>query len=278
MLEDNIAELLLLNGNIIYANGYADESRQRVKNVYEVIRVINGVPLFFDDHYDRLRMSFDFLGIELNISRRDLETQLKKVVLENGLPDCNVKIALFGLPEVQNVLLYISKSYYPGIEEITNGVHTGLLRLERPNPNLKLEDMDYKAAVNKKMQESGVFEVLLVNESNKITEGSKSNIFFVKGRKVFTAPDENVLKGITRKHVIEVCRKTGFELVETLIDVDSLPEMEGGFISGTSIKVLPVSSVEGQTFDSSGHPAVNSIRMHFDSLIEEHISRRNKNS
>jgi branched-chain amino acid aminotransferase len=174
----------------------------------------------------------------------------------------------------QNCLLYISKSYYPSEKEFEEGVSAGLLNWERKDPNLKILDNRYKEEVARKIEEEKVFEVLLVNNAGDITEGSRSNAFFIKGTRVYTAPERYVLKGITRQYVIEACISSGFEVVEELIGANHLNSVEGLFISGTSIKVLPVSKVDDVKFDSGSNPTIIAIRERFDRMIEEYVKAR----
>jgi branched-chain amino acid aminotransferase len=115
-----------------------------------------------------------------------------------------------------------------------------------------------------------------VNEAGNITEGSRSNVFFVAGNKVFTSPDECVLKGITRDYVIQVIEKEGMQVDKTLVNTADLGHIEGVFITGTSIKALPVSMIDNITYSSSTHPKIVKIRDEFDMFINEYISGKIK--
>ena len=140
-------------------------------------------------------------------------------------------------------------------------------------PNAKIADDRYKLAVNNKIAQDKVFEVLLVDRNGFITEGSRSNVFFVKGNSVFTAPGQYVLMGITRQYVIHACREAGFNVIEALTGRNLLYSMEALFISGTSIKVLPVARVEGYVFGSSFHPGIIAIRDRYDMIMAEYINK-----
>ena len=268
---DNVGALYVLNDKVQKADMLKQVHIPVDSVVYEVIRVINKAPLFFEEHYARMKNSLELLGIELQFSQQDLKKQIARLIDENRLYSCNVKAVVYSEAGNQDLLVYISKSYYPAAEEIEKGVRVSLLHIERENPNIKLVNDEYKLKVSRKIAEDKAFEVLLVNRDGKITEGSKSNLFFVKGKKVYTAPGEYVLRGITRQYVIETCKKLGFEVILTLIGVDHLQDMDGLFISGTSIKVLPIAQVGEAGFSSSTNPTIIAIRDLFDGLIEEYI-------
>ena len=107
---------------------------------------------------------------------------------------------------------------------------------------------------------------------NCITEGSKSNVFFIRKECVMTAPGDKVLKGITREKVISFCNKLNYKLIECPISIDTLPSMEAVFLTGTSPKILPVNRIDQITY-STGHPMMKNLMAAYDDLIQEDISR-----
>jgi branched-chain amino acid aminotransferase len=275
-MEDN-AGIFFVSDGVVKASSdpeYTDIVKNKV--VYEVIRVINGVPLFIEDHYSRMLGSIGALGLTPVLSEKELREQIRSLIKVNGNNNCNVKVTVYENDEKQKSLLYLSKSYYPSMEEVNKGVSTGLLQLERQNPNVKILNQAYKEAVNKRMLDNSFFEVLLVNKDGGITEGSKSNVFFTKGNRIFTAPGALVLKGVTRKYIVEACKKAGYEVVERLISTNELEEIEGLFLSGTSIKVLPVSRIDNKLYPSGTHPVISAVRDEYDNLVKKYIDENVK--
>jgi branched-chain amino acid aminotransferase len=270
---DNIGRYYLINENLEHADGLCGIDLMDKKVIYEVIRVIKGVPLFLEDHYYRLERSLQAIGKRPSMDFEHLKDKIFRLVRANEKTSCNIKLIVFSEGERQNYLLYISKSYYPTHDEVTQGVRVSIMEWVRDNPNVKLVNNRYKDEVAKRLNEENVFEVLLVNHYGKVTEGSKSNAFFIKGSRVYTAPGDYVLKGITRQYIIEACSRVGVEVEETLLAVDELGEFDGLFISGTSIKVLPVSHIDNKKFDSGMNPVIVSIRDEFDRMIGEYISK-----
>ncbi|MFA5420230.1 MAG: aminotransferase class IV, partial [Bacteroidales bacterium] len=78
----------------------------------------------------------------------------------------------------------------------------------------------------------------------KITEGSRSNVFFIKENELFTAKVNSVLPGVTRAIVIQIIRALRFQLHETDIDVRDLPKFQSAFLTGTSPGILPIQSID----------------------------------
>ena len=83
------------------------------------------------------------------------------------------------------------KSNYPKPELYKTGVEVCLLHEERTNPNVKAKGLKVRDHANALITEKGVFEVLLVNNDGILTEGSRSNLFLVKGDTIYTATSYN---------------------------------------------------------------------------------------
>ncbi len=275
-MDDNAGKYVIHNGAVReYTDKVGCELAQITgRAAYEVIRIINGVPLFFEDHYDRLTGTFNAVGRQLSISFSQLGDLIRMLLEKNESRDCNVKVSIFY--ELDQQLIYISKSYYPTQEVADAGVNTGLLQIERENPNAKIINKSYKEAVARKIAEGGFFEVLLADSKGRLTEGSKSNLFLIKDGRVLTAPGKYVLRGITRKYVFEACQNAGFEVVEQFVAADEIGQTEGAFLSGTSIKVLPIKIVERLELNSSANPVIAAIRREYDTILEKYIDEHVK--
>ena len=151
------------------------------------------------------------------------------------------------------------------------GVKTILFFGERVNPNAKVINDEFRNSVNAKIAESDSFEAILINRDGYITEGSKSNIFEVKGDVVYTAPLEGVLPGITREKIIEACRELNLTVEEKNISHEEIIDLDGLFISGTSPKVLPIKEVENVVSYDSICPVIKDIKSKFDEIIKRNL-------
>ena len=272
-MEDNAGRFYMEDGVLKESVNLKDIKNHDGAMIYDVVRIIDGIPLFFEDHYARTCKTFQAIGNECSIEPYELKKQLYRIISANNNSNCNIKYIMFTVEGTPKMIGYISKSYYPSAEEISKGVPVGLYSLERENPNIKLIDNDYKKKINNIKSERGFYEVFLVDSEGNVNEGGTSNIFFIKKGKIYTAPEEKVLKGITRMHVIESCRAIGREVIETAISESRLGEAEAVFLSGTSPKVLPVSSIDDMRYESSRDPVVEAIRLDFDEKIDRYIAQ-----
>lgn len=275
LLETNIGSNLILNHILFNINDpevkKLGEPTEQLK-FYEVIRCIDGVLLFFEDHMERLRNSVG-QGIRFDPEQiyEDCNLLIRHLQMQNG----NVKIVL----TQDTQLIYANQFYYPPESEYETGLPTGLLEWERVDPNVKAVREDYKSAIKEKLAQSGpygrYFETLLYGKDGGITEGSRSNVFFIRGSRVFTAPDELILKGITRKYILKAIENAGGELVVQTIHVPELSNgVDAAFISGTSLGVMPVHSVEDLLLSSGTNSLVREIRKEYEKIVKEYIEKR----
>jgi branched-chain amino acid aminotransferase len=238
----------IYNDEVRDTNDFQDQWISKGTSLYEVIRIIKGTPLFYHDHYERLRQSSQLANLSLLITSNELKSKIIQLCKLNRLKNGNVKIVLnYDGPE-KSFLVYFIKHSYPNALEYKKGVPVMLFKAERQNPNAKIIDNNLRSTINVLIKEKKVFEVLLVNQSGNVTEGSRSNFFALKGTTVFTAPLSEVLPGITRKYVILACTNLGLEVKEQSIPVASLNTFASLFISGTSPKVLPICKVDNNAF------------------------------
>lgn len=275
-MEDMVGKYYLLDGVVNDISNKIKVDSDKGRAAYEVIRIIRRVPLFFQDHYHRLEQTFKEINLQLELRSAVMMEYIEKLINANMTDNCNVKIVVFNEGDKQRNLTYISSSYYPTVKEVSEGVKTGLLHIERQNPNAKLINQSYKNAVSAKINEGKYFEAVLVDSLGRVTEGSKSNIFFVKGNEIYTAPGESVLMGITRKYVFEACQNAGYKVNEEFVKAKELMEYDGAFLSGTSIKVLPIKSIDAIAMHSSPNYVIDAIRSEYDSLLEKYIDQYRK--
>lgn len=270
-----INDYYVYNGDIKDSKYINEEFLKNGISIYEVIRVINGVPLFFEDHMERLSNSLKLSKLSYKINIDNFYTNMKKLIDTNKVKNGNIKIVLnFSNDNLSlvNEYIYFINHHYPSDEEYKNGVRTILYKGERDNPNAKVINSSFREKANKKIQEAGAYEAILVDSEGNITEGSKSNIFCVKNNNVYTAPLVDVLPGVTRKKIIEVCENMKIHVEQIPISEKIIESMDGLFISGTSPQVLPIYKVDNTYFNSAKNNIIQNISRGYEEFMENYIS------
>lgn len=264
-------KVILTSEGQCVSSEYHESSFNIESSVYEVVRVIDGVALFLEDHYQRLLNSIEIQRIDFRISLPDFKRLISVLIEANRQMEGNIKFVCFASDDKCKWALSFIPHSYPTSNDYINGVNTELLAGERNNPNAKVIQSELRLLANKTISDKQLYEVLLVNQEGKITEGSRSNIFFCKSGVFYTAPAAMVLEGITRQKVIRCIEKLKLHLVEEAVSVRELNNFDAAFITGTSPKVLPIKSIGKLTFNVQNE-AVSELMAEYDRLIGEYIA------
>lgn len=278
---DIMGSIYWLN-EVIYNDGFRRYTALENKStdsskIYEVVRVIEGIPLFWEDHYLRLQSSLSGMGIALDYSSDAFVAVIKNVCVESNLVNCNIQIICYcdkTEKRLQDVLVFPKIFYYPVPAQYNEGVCVGMAQIERKTPNIKMIDLSYIETVKKYKEDGKYFEVILINKDDSITEGSKSNVFFIKGNTVYTSPAGSVLKGVTRKNLIACIEREGIQCIEKVIYKEEAMQMDAAFLSGTSLKALPIKRMAERVLGSADNEIVKTVIESFDKDIKEYIAER----
>jgi len=243
--------------------------------VYEVFRIIDGIPLFLEDHFERLLNSLLILGLECPLPFPEFLQRAFDLISLNQQRQGNVRFVLVFTQHKPSWYFSFVPYVYPKPEDFRNGINTSLLEAERENPNAKVMHKNIRDKANSLIAEQNLYEVLLTGQDGFITEGSRSNVFFIKGNVFYTAPESRILVGITRQKVIACLHELGFRLVEEAVRKTSLETFESVFLTGTSPKVLPVRTIDGLFFNPQ-HEILRMVMRKYDEMIISYIEDRKK--
>ena len=250
------------------------ESLQRpvdIKTYYETIRVKGGVLLFVEDHLARLVKSVK--GLEnFPVDTAGILSEAYSLIDMDGVTDGSIRIVL----TKESLLIHQADITLPSEELFEQGINTSLLNWERQTPNLKIFRGDYKTKVNEKFREANShglpFELVLSDNDGRLYEGSMSNLFVIRDGQVYSAPDEKILIGITRKRVMEALKRSGLELQTGTFRPEELdPANDAVFVSSTPFDILPVRYIDDYEFRSSDNEILKMISKMYREYTSEYI-------
>lgn len=243
--------------------------------VYEVIRVIDGIALFLEDHFSRLINSVKIAGLRFEMEFVEFKQKIDELIILNENSTGNVK---FVFSEITNTFQW-SFSFilhnYPDYNDFDQGVSTGLLLAVRTNPNAKIIQNSIRERANKMIEDQKFYEVLLVDQDGKITEGSRSNVFFVRDNRFYTAPASKVLVGVTRQKILECLEELDFTVIDEAVSASEIDTFDAVFLSGTSPKVLPVNCI-GKTQFSVNNFYMSQLMDKYNLMVESYLNTHKK--
>jgi len=219
--------------------------------VYEVAKYYNGKPFRFEDHLERLKRSLAELSIHYE-GVDALGKVFQQLIFENSMDNIHAGIyvqitrgthkRIHNFPENIVPTIYAYPFELPSFtEKLENGIKVitrediRWQRCDIKSVSLLPNSMLYNQAV-----ESGAGECVLIRDGM-VTEATHSSVLAVKNGKIITRPLSNlILPGITRKVILEICKRNELPVEERLFSENELFEMDELMIAGTGSEVTPV--------------------------------------
>lgn len=228
----------------------SDLSIQRGYGIFDFFKTVAGKPVFLDDHLDRFYYSAEQMRLPFKKSRQELKDLLFKLIQKNDIPNSGVRITLTGGYSVDGFniadpnLIVTQQAFQINRELATNGIKLITYSHQRQFPSAKT--LDYLKAIwlQPLIKEQGADDVLY-HENHVITECPRANFFIVTHDDCVITPARNILKGISRKHILNVSSKL-FETKEREISLDDLRQAKEAFITGTTKNIFPVVQIDGK--------------------------------
>jgi branched-chain amino acid aminotransferase len=269
-MNECFGKKFILNGDLQPAELFDNSLVYEGDSIYEVIRMVKGIPVFFKDHMERLSVSVKLQRKQNLADVSDLRKAIINLIRSDRKKEANLKIVFNYNKGKDNYLVYYIEHIYPSEEQYRKGVKGILFSAERKDPESKVINHKLRSAIYHRLIFEGGYEALLVNDNNQITEGSRSNIFFLKGETLITAPDDVILNGITRKHILEICRENQIKVELACVKVADISEYDAVFMTGTSPMVLPFYCIDNKPFNTR-LPIIERLRQLYMVRAEESI-------
>ncbi len=261
-----MAEIVNLNGKFI-PEGQAQLSVSTPRFLYglglfESMRAYNEKIVYFDGHLKRIRRSAKLIGIRFPYPLLKLKEIIQKTIQLNGFGDAYVRLTLWRGGQRTDTLIAVRKyKPYPvtkyrkgfcaAISSFRQDEHSFLAQLK--STNRLLHELGFQRAENK-----GFDEAIILNSRGYICEGTRSNIFFVKSKAVFTPSlASGCLGGITRKAVFDLAKRYNMKIYEGSFTALDLYKAEEAFLTNSLMGVMPLVCVEKHII-GKGTPGRNS--------------------
>ena len=148
-------------------------------------------------------------------------------------PEKDTEAMLFLFPV--GLTFYPDKFYKKGVKLIT---YEG----ERFMPTSKTKHLLMSYIAYREAQKNNAIDALLIDKEGNIAEGTRSSFFVIKGNALTAPPKEKVLEGVTRKIILEIAPNI-MNVKEGDIPLEKIKEYDEHFITGTTLKVMPVRQI-----------------------------------
>ena len=162
-MNECFGKYFVLNGELKPAGSFKSSIIFEGESLYEVLRVINGTPVFFYDHIKRLETSVRFQKKIILADEVLLRNEVSILLASNEIGDTNLKIVFNYNNGNANRLVYLIEPVYPTVEQYEKGVLGILYHAERKDPESKVINHKLRSEIYYRLIMENAYEALLVN-------------------------------------------------------------------------------------------------------------------
>lgn len=272
-VQDHEAVISVFDHGFLYGDG-----------VFETMRSY-GPRLFMRDHHlARLYESADAIGLnvpvplpqwtgilleamERNQVGTDQQDAYVRITVSRGVGDIGLDPALCASPTVvvmtKGLVPPASHLYEQGVSVIVASTRRNL-----PGalpPRIKATSFLNNILAKHEAITAKAFDSLLLNWEGHLTEGTTSNLFFIRNGRLSTpALDCGLLDGITRQVVIQLAKELHLPVAEGRFTIDELYQADECFLTNTSMEIMPVVAVGNRRVgDGIPGPLTHKLRARF---------------
>jgi D-alanine transaminase len=273
-------------GRIAYVNGrfvphaqamvhIEDRGYQLADAVYEVWSLFDGRLADAEGHFVRLERSLSELRIAMPMSRKALTLVLRETIRRNRVREGLVYLQVsrgvaprdhaFPAGEVRPSVVITAKALDRAAVEAKAAKGVGVVTVPENRwgrCDIKTVGLLPNVLAKQKAREAGAAEAWFVDELGFVTEGASSNAWIVDadGRLRTRDTNANILRGITRRTLMEVIAREGLEVDERPFTPAEAVAAREAFITGAGALVLPVVAVDGKAI-GNGTPGPLAMRL-----------------
>jgi branched-chain amino acid aminotransferase len=233
-------------------------------SVFEGERAYGGEIFKSTEHSERLKKSAEILDFEIPYSVAEIDAAKRLVLEKNGMVDAYLRPVAWRGSEMMGVAAQANKihlaiaawewpSYFDPAQKM-KGIRIDMAEYRRPDPATapsaaKAAGLYMICTISKhKAERKGYADALMLDWQGRVAECTGANVFFIRDGVVHTPVADCFLDGITRRTVIDLAKRRGFEVAERRIMPDELPNFNECFITGTAAEVTPVSEIGPHTY------------------------------
>ena len=247
--------------------------------IFDYFLVRQGVPMFFDDYTERFYRSARLLGLEVPVSTTELCQRIARLLEANREKDTAIRLLLTGgyaddsyTPIEPNFAIMQHPMPTVAPERYEEGIKLMLYRHLREVPEVKSTNYLTGILIREQLRQAGAPEVLY-HDGRLVSESARSNFFIITAEGVLVTPADQVLHGVTRKHVLALARQAGIQVEERDLALSELSTAAEAFLTSTIKGVLPVVQIDDiRIGDGRPGPVSRGLRELWQNHVADYIA------
>ena len=228
--------------------------------LWESLLVTGGRPFLWPQHLRRFQRGVDVFQLALPYSRDQLLAFAAQLIQRNRMPEAILRLTLsrgitargYSPRDARRPAVVMTLHPAPVIDPAAPArwrVITSTLRLPANDPLARFKTANKLRHVLARAgaDAAGANDALLLNTNGHLAETTSANLFWVKNKVVHTPPlSAGPLPGVTRRLVLQLCRKMKIPIRQTLARPAALRHADGIFLTLTSYGIVEVESLDGK--------------------------------
>lgn len=243
----------------VYLNGrflkYADFKKVPIEpgpfdenGVFETMRFSNSSIICFKDHALRLKRSAKLIKANFDFDKDKLRDIILRGIMKTGINIANIKISVWKSKGKTNISLRIKEYFPPESEKYKRGFSCFLSPFfkneSHPLTNIKVTDRLLYELGFLQAKDKGFDEAIFLNSKNFLVEASRSNLFFIKNKVLFTPSLScGCLDGITRKSVLNIANSLNIKTQIGEFLLKDLEYSDAAFLTNSLIGIMPIKKI-----------------------------------
>jgi branched-subunit amino acid aminotransferase/4-amino-4-deoxychorismate lyase len=231
-----------------------DEAFMRGRAAFETVRVYSGIPFRLGEHLDRLAVSAQRVGLPA-LDRSGIEVLVTQALEQAATPEAVLRIyatpgrsgngsgSPLTLALVAELPADVEQLRARGLRAITVEFRPASLIGGVKSTSYALNMMAVDEA-----KARGSDDAVFVGEGGVVLEATTSNVWWCRGRKLFTPARElGILAGVTREFLLELAPAQDYEVVQGAFNAAEPAAADEAFTSSSVREVMPVVALDGRT-------------------------------
>jgi D-alanine transaminase/branched-chain amino acid aminotransferase len=253
-----------------------DTAPLRGYGLFDYFKVIEGVPVFVEDHIARLLKSCEGLDLSIPYDANQLKAMILKMIDHHPVDTFAIRFLVtpgVGIDsgtkgDSPEVFCIGEPIILPSSDDIAKGWK--LISFEYTRYLFEFKSINYlQLMTNKKLLKDQNANDFIFKHNGFISESTRANVFFVKDSQTLVTSSENILEGVTRKKLIENL-PPHYEIEIRPIHYAELKDFKEAFITGSSKNVMPVFTIDEIHYDRE-NTVTRDVKSRFDLITSSYI-------
>ena len=254
--------------------------------VWTSIRLHNKKILFINQHLNRLFDDAKKINLKIHKNKKELKNIIQNTINKNKMiTDVHIRIIISrGIKStpyqdpsftITNPSIVVIPEYKKPDDKIyEKGIILKTVKIMRGHKNVQDPTINSLSKLNCilaciEAKKKNADEALMFDINGNIATNNSTHFFYVKNNIIYTSKGKFCVKGITRKNIIDICKKYKIKAKEKDFKLKELYSADEAFVTGTFANIIPVKKINTKIFNLKKNYLTKYLRKLYLEKIEE---------